>query len=226
MRGRTISRGPSASAHRIGVRKQTKALLDHLSGVVDGLVKEIARPQVPAGAAGIVLMMGFPGVGKSHCARLLAGRLGAAHVASDQLRSQLFIAPSYGRQENAALFRLLDALIERLLDEGHRVVVDATHLRATYRASTVALARRKAVPLTCVLVVADEAATRQRLRERGRVRAAHDKSEADEAVYEAMQARGFEEPDEPYLTLRNDVTLDAEIERIALELGARWAAAS
>lgn len=206
------------------VREQTKALLD--PAVASGLYDLVPKPVRPAGAPAIVLMMGFPGVGKSHCARLLADRLGAAHMASDHLRSQLFIAASYGRRENAALFRILDVLIERLVGEGHRVIVDATHLRRIYRASTVALARRRGVPYAYVLVVADDADARQRLRDRARARAQDDRSEADEAVYDAMRARGFEEPDEPYLTLRNGRDLDGEVARIAMELGARWAAAS
>lgn len=170
-------------------------------------------------------MMGFPGVGKSHCARLLALRLGAAHVASDHLRSQLFVAASYAEEEDAAVFRIIDGLVEGLVDEGHRVIVDATHLRSGARASMTALARRRGMPLAHVLVVADEADILARLAARRRGRAAEDRSDADERVYGAMRARGFEEPEVPYLTLRSGGTgVEAEVERIADELGARWSA--
>jgi hypothetical protein len=172
------------------------------------------------------MLMGFPGVGKSHCARLLASHLTAAVVASDELRARLFVAPSYAREESAALFRVLDGLVDRLLAEGHRVIVDATHLRADLRRSIEALAARRGVPLVHVLVTAEESETLARLAQRRRGRAKDDRSEADERVYAAMRARGFEEPTVPYLELRNAPDLDAQVMRLATELEARWSGAS
>ena len=60
--------------------------------------------------------------------RLFGQFLGAAHIASDQLRSRLFIAPTYADAENATIFRCVDALVEGMLRERHRVIVDATNL--------------------------------------------------------------------------------------------------
>jgi len=208
----------------VATRRQTRALAERVPEVVATLRAAVPAPPTPRGAPALLVMMGFPGVGKSHCARLLAERLGAAHVASDHLRGQLFLAASYAQDENAAVFRIVDGLVERLLDEGHRVIVDATHLRRGARESMGALARRRGVPLTHVLVVADEAETLARLAERRRARAAGDRSDADERVYAAMRERGFEEPEGPYLTLRNGPDPAPEIERVAAELGARWSA--
>jgi len=210
----------------VATRRQTQALAERVPDVVATLRAAVPAPATPHGAPALVLMMGFPGVGKSHCARLLAERLGAAHVASDHLRGQLFVAASYAPEENAAVFRIVDGLVERLLGEGHRVIVDATHLRRGARESMAGLARRRGVPLTHVLVVADQAETLARLAARRRARAADDRSDADERVYAAMRERGFEEPEEPYLTIRNGPGLAQEIERVAGELGAGWSAAT
>lgn len=210
---------PSAAA----TKRQTRALAERIPDVVASLRAEIAAPPLPHGSPGLVLMMGFPGVGKSHCARLLAQRIHAAHVASDHLRGRLFVAASYAEEENAAVFRIIDGLVEQLLGEGHRVIVDATHLRRRSRASTTALAQRRGVPLAHVLVVAAESEILARLAERRVARAAEDRSDADERVYRAMRARGFEEP-EAYITIRNEGDLEREIDRVADLLEARWSA--
>lgn len=210
----------------VATRQQTRVLAERIPDVVASLRAEVPAPARPHGSPGVVVLMGFPGSGKSHCARLLAARIGAAHVASDHLRSRLFVAASYVRDENAALFRIVDGLVERLVDEGHRVILDATHLRASARVSTIAMAARRGCPLTLLLVVADEADILARLAERTRSRAPDDRSEADERVYAAMRARGFEEPEGPYLTLRSGPAIDREIERVAREVEASWSAAS
>jgi predicted kinase len=207
------------------VRAQTRALAERVDEVVAGLLLEVEAPRPPHGSPSVLVLMGFPGVGKSHCARLLASRLRAAHVASDHLRRQLFVAPSYGQDENAMLFRVVDGLIDRLLDAGHRVIVDATHLRHDTRRSVAALALRRDVPIAYALVTSSERDTLARLALRSRSRAQDDHSEADERVYGAMRARGFEEPDVPYHTLVNGPDIAAEIDRVSSALEDRWSAA-
>lgn len=209
----------------VATRRQTQALAASVPDVVAALRAEIAAPDPPHGQPALLLMMGFPGVGKSHCARLLASRLRAAHVASDHLRSRLFVAASYAQEENAAVFRIIDGLVERLIEERHRVIVDATHLRRAARESMTDIARRRGVPLEHLLITSDEAETLARLAQRRRARAPDDRSDADERIYHGMRSRGFEEPDDPYLTLRNGPGLEGEIERVLVDLGVRWSGA-
>src|SRR5205085_6943360 len=134
-----------------GTSAQTRAYAAHADVLAPQLRREIATvPQVAHGHPLLVVVMGLPGVGKSHAARLLCARLGAAHVASDELRSRLFIAASYAEEENRAVFAAAGALVDGLLAEGHRVVVDATNLVARNRAGTVDAARRRGVPVTYV----------------------------------------------------------------------------
>ena len=213
--------GSSASA----VKAQTRAYALRADELVAQLRNEIGAPPTPAGSPALVVLMGYPGVGKSHCARLLATRLGAAHIASDQLRSRLFIAPTYAEAENATIFRCVDALVDGMLGEGHRVIVDATNLVARYRAASVGAAQRAGAPIVFVRVVADEAAIRGRLERRRTARAADDHSDADLRVYERMRDRPFEPPAEGHLELVNGDELDAEIERIANEVELRCAPA-
>lgn len=207
---------PRASA--AASRDQTRAYAERVDVLVAQLREEIAAPAVPAGVAALVVLMGYPGVGKSHCARLLAARLGAAHVASDQLRSRLFIAATYGDEENATIFKCVDALVDGLLAERHRVIVDATNLLERYRAASVSAARRHNAPIVFVRVTSDEAAVRARLSLRRSDRAPDDHSDADERVYERMRDRPFEPPAEGYLELANGADVAAEIARVAREV--------
>lgn len=193
---------------------QTRALLEHSRELVAQLRAEIGVPARPNGRAALVMLMGFPGVGKTHCARLLAARLGAAHVATDHLRSRLFIAASYSYEENRAVFGVAEALVEELLAEEHVVVLDATNLMARYREPMESVASRRGVTPLHVLVVADDADARARLAARAVARGDGDHSDADVGVYERMRHQGFEPP-ERFVELQNGTNLAAEIERIA-----------
>jgi len=197
---------------------QTRAYADNIDVLVAQLRNEIGAPATPAGTPALVVLMGYPGVGKSHCARLLASRIGAAHVASDQLRSRLFIAPSYSELENVTLFRCIDALVEGLLTERHRVILDATNLLERYRAASVGSARRHGAAVVFVRVTADETAIRGRLALRRVARAADDHSDADERVYERMRDRPFEPPADGYIEIVNGPDVAAQIERVAAEV--------
>jgi hypothetical protein len=182
---------------------------------------EIASvPSQPDGRAALVVVMGLPGVGKSHCARLLCERLGAAHVASDELRSRLFVAASYAEEENRAIFAAVEALVDSLLAAGHRVVVDATNLVARNRAGTVAAARRRGAPIVFVRVSAPESEVRARLASRRAARAPDDHSDADQRVYERMRAQPFEPPAEGFLELENGPELARGIDRVVAAVDA------
>jgi len=194
---------------------QTRAYAARPDVIGPQLRGEIATvPAVPHGKPALILVMGLPGVGKSHCARLLCDRLGAAHVASDELRTRLFIAASYAEVENRAVFAAATALVDGLLGEGHRVVVDATNLIARNRAGTVAAARRRGVPVIYVRVTASDEDARARLASRRAGRAPGDHSEADERIYERMRAQTFQPPAEGFLDLVNGPELSGEIDRI------------
>ena len=194
---------------------QTHSLIAHRHALVAQLREEIGVCELPAGRAVLVMLMGLPGVGKSHCARLLAEALGGAHVATDHLRSRLFIAASYAEAENAAVFGIVEALVDELLSEGHVVVLDATHLVARNREPAESVAKRRGATLFHVLVTDDDAEVRARLESRSRERASGDHSDADVRVYERMRVRQFEPPATGHLEIRNSATIADDIARVA-----------
>ena len=199
----------------VATAAQTRAYATRPEVLAPQLRAEIATvPASPHGRPALIVVMGLPGVGKSHCARILCGRLGAAHVASDELRSRLFIAASYADEENRAVFAAATAIVDGLLDEGHRVVVDATNLIARNRAGTVATARSRGIPVLYVRITATDEDARRRLASRRGGRADGDHSEADERIYERMRLQPFEPPAEGFLELVNGPDLAKEIDRV------------
>jgi len=210
----------SASA----AKAQTRAYAERLDELVPVLRAEVPAPARPNGAPILVVLMGQPGVGKSHCARLLSARLDAAHLSSDHLRSRLFIAASYAPEESATIFAAMSSVLDLLLREGHRVVLDATNLLARHRDASISAARRRSIPIVHVRVTADEAETLARLAHRRLSRGEDDHSDADETIYRKMSA--FEPPDGGHLELRNGPALAAEVDRIVAEVEARCGHAS
>ena len=208
-RARAVRRSEAAT------RAQTRGLGAHRRGLAGQLRSELGIPPIPAGRAALVMLMGVPGVGKTHCARLLAAELGAAHVATDHLRSRLFIAPSYADLENAAVFGIAEALVDELLSEGHTVVLDATNLVARNRAPSERIARDRGAELFHVLISSDEAQTRARLLARARDRAAGDHSDADVRIYERMREHELEPPAGGHLEIHNGPNVADEVARVA-----------
>lgn len=210
----TRARSRTVRLSSAATRAQTRVLAAHRRALTAQLRDEIGVPRAAAAGPALVMLMGLPGVGKSHCAALLARELGAAHVATDHLRSRLFIAASYAEEENAAVFGIAEALVDDLLAEGHIVILDATHLVARNRAPAEAVARARGAALHHVLVTADDAATRERLAARARERAAGDHSDADVRVYERMRARDLELPPGGHLEIRNGGAVADEVARV------------
>ena len=204
---------------RSATARQTRVYAHAADRLADQLRSEIATvPAMPNGRPVLVVIMGFPGVGKSHVARRLCAEIGAAHVASDELRSRLFIAASYGDEENQAVFAAAAALVDSLLAGGHRVVLDATNLRSRNRERAVSVARARGVPIVHVFVDAPDAEARVRLAARRTARAPDDHSDADERIYDRMRADGFEPPADGCLTITNGPSLQTEIGAVVAEI--------
>jgi predicted kinase len=121
----------------------------------------------------LVAVSGLPGTGKSYFSQRLIERLPFVIVESDAMRRVLFPAPVYSRQESFRLFKAVHQLIERLLNEGVSVILDATNLT---------VAERLGVRLILVRVEAPPEVVRQRLAGRG----GESMSQADWVVYEKL----------------------------------------
>ena len=112
------------------------------------------------------------------------------------------------------VFATAAALVDGLLADGHRVVLDATNVTARNRASFVDAATRRGAPVVYARVTAPDADVRSRLALRRAARAVGDHSDADEGVFERMRAVGFEPPPEGHLEVENGPALERDLARV------------
>ncbi len=120
-------------------------------------------PQYGSQAGVLVALSGLPGVGKSHFAARLAGKLPCVVLESDRIRKLLVARPRYTGQEHGRVFSVCHLLVEECLANGHRVVFDATNLGEAARRPLRRICRRLSVPLLWVSVTAPLDIVKQRL---------------------------------------------------------------
>lgn len=197
---------------RRGVAEQTRLYAGRPHEIARSILAQSTLP--PPTRRVLVALMGLPGSGKSHFGRLVAERLGAFVVASDELRRRLFVAPSYMPGETRMVFAVAHAMVREVLTADRAVVFDATNLRERDRRPLYALADETAARLVLVRVTAPEPEIYRRLAERRAGGDPRDASEADERVYRLMRER-YEEPSRPYVVVDSATDLAAALAAVA-----------
>lgn len=90
----------------------------------------------------LILLYGFPGVGKTHFSRQLAEDLQSAHVHADRIRHELFEQPRYDREENSIVTQLMEYMTEEFLAAGLNVIYDTNAARFGQRRALRDMARK------------------------------------------------------------------------------------
>ena len=142
----------------------------------------------------LILIAGLPGSGKTTIADAYARKYSAVHFNSDRIRRELNLRGAYRPEDKQ---RVYDNLLERTgkaLKAGETVIVDSTFFRKSIRQPYIDLATRLGVRLVWVLATAPETVLRARM---SRPRT---DSEADEEVFEQIQAQ-FEPLESPFLSV-------------------------
>jgi len=158
---------------------QLAADVERLAESLGQLPERVTRP-------GFVAVSGLPGSGKSYFCSRLAERLPFAVLESDALRKVLFSTPDYSPKESQRLFRAVHRLIEKLLEEGVSLILDATNLSEQNREYLYSIAERLGVRLVLVRVEAPDEVVRRRLE--GRQDNPESKSDADWVIYQRMKS--------------------------------------
>jgi predicted kinase len=159
-------------------QSQVVSDVEKLAGSLGELPGLVAKPV-------LVIVSGLPGTGKSYFCRRLAERLPSVTLESDALRRVLFTLPSYSLPESAQLFKAIRLLIEKLLNKGVSLILDATNLSERYREYLYSIADRLEVKLIMVWVEAPASVVKERLR--ARLKNPEEKSDADWEVYQKMK---------------------------------------
>ena len=81
----------------------------------------------------LVMLMGYPGSGKSYTANNLASLLGMAHISSDKIREKLFPKPTYTPAEHRTVVQMMLLMVEQFLEIDESVVFDVSLNRLSER---------------------------------------------------------------------------------------------
>lgn len=142
----------------------------------------------------VVVVMGLPGSGKTYLASRLARVLSAAHISSDQVRTEHRWRGKYAPEDKLRVYQWMMEQADGVLREGQSVILDATFHRRAYRTLAEELATEGSYPLHYIEVVADDAITRARTNRH------RPDSEANYAVYRKLR-REAEPLEQPHLRL-------------------------
>ena len=160
---------------------ESSQLVSDVKRLIDSL-GELPEPMVePA----FIVVSGLPGTGKSHFCSRLAKRIPLVILESDALRKVLFPSPAYSIEESSYLFRACHLLVEKLLEGGVPLILDATNLSERHRERLYSIADHLDVKLILVRVEAPPEVVQERLK--ARQREPENKSDADWKVYQRMR---------------------------------------
>ncbi len=149
------------------------------------LTDSLGETPEPVVKPAFIVVSGLPGTGKSYFCNKLAERLPLIILESDVLRKVLFSPPSYSLAESSRLFRATHRLIERLLERGISLVLDATNLSERYRERLYSIADHLDARLILVRVEAPPEIVQKRLE--GRRGKGVSTSDADWEIYQRMK---------------------------------------
>lgn len=153
-------------------------------------------------AESLVVVCGFPGVGKTTVAETVADRLDGDMLRTDVVRKELVADPEYTDEETASVYEEVLDRSRRRIEDGHSVVLDGTFFKRTFREAAKALAGDLGVEFEVVRVQCDEDTVERRIRKRDGI------SDADVEVYR-MHRDIFEPIDRDHVTVDNSEDLEA-----------------
>ena len=155
-------------------------------------MSEARRITIPAG---LIVLIGPPGAGKSTFAAALAKLEGVEVVASDDIAEELF-GRDYSSSRDPQIFKERDGRVLEHLDAGRTVVADSTNVTANARLRLLELARLTGAAATAVRFDVDLETLRARVADRGKEIGGFDvlyASFARSCALEALRSEGFVE---------------------------------
>ena len=110
----------------------------------------------------LYLMLGYPGAGKTTAAGIISKLTGAVHLASDQVRLELFPQPSFSETEHQKLYQVLNERTKEFLSQGRSVVYDANLNRYQHRQEKYEIAKQSGAQPILVWLQVDKKLAKQR----------------------------------------------------------------
>lgn len=160
----------------------------------------------------LYIVCGYPGVGKSTAAEIIADQTGARPIRTDSVRKELFGPnPSYSSSESQKTYDEVFSRAKETLESGTPVALDATFNLKIGRDSAVEVAEEVGVDFQFIKVECDEDVVRKRIENR-----TDTDSDADFSIYQKIRD-DFEPFSYPYDTVDNSTSksnLESQISRV------------
>ncbi len=144
----------------------------------------------------LIIVMGLSGSGKSFFGEKLALKLDAQYINSDRVRKEKNAEGKYAEEDKLTIYKEMEKRADIELQNGKKVVLDATFYLRKMRKRIIDLAAKQSVPICFYLIEADENITKERLSKPRKY------SEADYGVYELIREK-FEPHNGPHLKLQS-----------------------
>ncbi len=148
-------------------------------------------------APSLVVVCGYPGVGKSRVARAIADCLSATLYRTDEVRAALYGDPTYDTAETEHVYATLLGRAVETVQAGNRTVLDGTYRDESFRADVTVAGDRLGVDPVFVKVECPGPVARGRIADR-----TDDASDAGVEEYRRIRAE-FDPLSRPHLTIDN-----------------------
>ena len=89
----------------------------------------------------LILVIGYPGAGKTFFSRQLAEQYNLPRISEDAIRFELFEKPQFNAQEADIISRVQDITLQEVLKTERTVIVEGTNLRTSERNHIYSLAQ-------------------------------------------------------------------------------------
>jgi predicted kinase len=149
----------------------------------------------------LVVVCGYPGVGKTTVAETVSDRLGGEMLRTDVVRKELVDDPQYTDEETETVYEEVLQRSRRLIEDGTSVVLDGTFFKRDFRERADEIATQIGAELEFVRVQCDEETVEERIRQRNGI------SDADVEVYR-MHRDIFDPLDRDHVTVDNSEDLE------------------
>lgn len=147
----------------------------------------------------LIVVCGYPGVGKSTVSEYLADELDGKRFRSDAIRKELFSDPAYSTEETKTVYGTAFERARDRLTDGQTVVLDASFASKHHREQAQNIADDCGVPLRLINVTCNEEEVLTRIERRDGI------SDADIEVYYEVRD-GFDPLETDYLEIDNSET--------------------
>lgn len=159
----------------------------------------------------LFMLYGYPGSGRSHFASHFSNAISVAHLSEDRLRQELFERPTFSKQEDEIIDRLMQYLAEEYLKAGVSIIYDADTARIGQRRQLQAIARQHHAQALVLWFQIDTEAAFLRLSKRDRRKTeekgtrSYDRSQFDDYLKNMQNPK-----DEKYLVLSGKHTFNTQ----------------